>query len=237
MGTDPKGRPRCVFFCRQPSRGRHQNCLEVPAPWNNKSASAPAVPAPTPSASVIPAVPSSAAPAAASSSAPQPPLPSPFVLPRGQAPLPSPFVRPEVEGQAPLLRRETKNPKLNSYERETNETACARAKRCPSYDLGLPQAPQSAPNRPQNHVSQLRRETKNPKLNSYERETNETGISYEKHTFSYDSGLTPSCKSLQTRPQTTLAQLRLETSNPKLNSYQRETNETRSPFCASEMTR
>ncbi len=57
-------------------------------------------------------------------------------------------VRPEVEGHAPQLRCETKNPKLNSYERETNETASALEKRCASYDMDLRESPQSAPDRP-----------------------------------------------------------------------------------------
>ena len=150
-------------------------------------------------------------------------------------PTPSPrSVRPEVEGHAPQLRRETEKPKLNSYERETNETASAPEKRCASYGIGRPPAPRFVPNRPQNCFSQIRLETGKSKLYSYERETNETAISYEKHVSSYDLGLTPSCKSLQTRPQTTLPQLRLETGNPKLNSYQRETGQTRPPFRTSE---
>ena len=127
---------------------------------------------------------------------------------------------------APQLSHETKKPKLNSYERETNETASAPEKRCPSYDVGHRQAPQSAPNRPQNHLPQLRRKTPKSKLNSYERETNKTGNSYEKQTFSYDCCLTPICKSLQTRPQNHLPQLRRKTAKSNLNSYERETNQT-----------
>ena len=153
---------------------------------------------------------------------------------------PSPFsVRlvPEVEGHGPQLRDETKNPKLDSYERETKETASAPEKRCASYDVDLPESPQSAPDRPLNHVPQLRRKTAKSKLNSYERETNETRNSYEKQNFSYDCCLTPICKSLQTRPQNHVPQLRLETRNPKLNTYDRKTIDTRPPFHASEVTR
>ena len=154
--------------------------------------------------------------------------------------IPSPLsVRPvpEVEGHGPQLRHETRNPKLDSYERETNKTASAPEKMCASYDVDLRESPQSAPGRPQNHLPQLRRETAKSKLNSCERETNQTGSSYEKQTFSYDCCLTPICTSLQTRPQNHVPQLRLETKNPKLNSYDRETSETRHSFHASEMTR
>ena len=151
-------------------------------------------------------------------------------------PTPSPrSVRPEVEGHAPQLRRETAKPKLNSYERETNETASAPGKRCASYDVGLRESPQSAPDRPPNHLPQLRRETAKSKLNSYARETNETGDSYEKQTFSYDRCLTPICKSPQTRPQNHASQLRRKTAKSKLNSYARETSETRPSFRTSEV--
>ena len=49
---------------------------------------------------------------------------------------------------APQLSHETKKPKLNSYERETNETASAPEKRCPSYDVGHRQAPPIRPESP-----------------------------------------------------------------------------------------
>ncbi len=146
-------------------------------------------------------------------------------------------VRPEVEGHAPQLRRETKKPKLNSYERETNETASAPEKKCASYGIGRPSAPRFVPNRPPNCFSQIRRETAKSKLNSYARETDETGNSYEKQTFSYDRCLTPICKSPQTRPQNHASQLRRETAKSKLNSYARETSEIRPSFHTSEVTR
>lgn len=43
-----------------------------------------------------------------------------------------------------------------------------------------------APRRPENRPPQLRDETVKPKLNSYEHETNETGISLQKKCVSYD---------------------------------------------------
>ena len=84
----------------------------------------------------------------------------------------------------------------------------------------------NAPTRPQKPAPQLRHETKIPYLNSYENAANETTSSYEKLVPSYDAGRIPSCNHPQTRLQTVLRQLRHETTNPKLNSYDHETNKT-----------
>ncbi len=134
------------------------------------------------------------------------------------------------QNHVPQLRRETAKSKLNSYERETNKTGSSYEKQTFSYDCCLTPICKSLQTRPQNHVPQLRRETAKSKLNSYERETNKTGSSYEKQTFSYDCCLTPICKSLQTRPQNHVPQLRRETAKSKLNSYERETNKTGSSY-------
>ena len=142
-----------------------------------------------------------------------------YTQPRHNAP-----TRPQEP--APQLRHETKIPYLNSYENAANETTQGCPKTRPSYGHASPSDAQTAPNRPQNTISQLRHETKIPYLNSYANAANETTSSYEKSVSSYDSGRTPSCDHSQTRLQTALPQLRHETTNPKLNSYDHETNKT-----------
>ena len=127
---------------------------------------------------------------------------------------------------APQLRNETNIPYLNSYANAANETTQGCPKRRPSYGHASPSDAQTAPNRPQNTLPQLRHETKIPYLNSYANAANETTSSYEQSVSSYDSGRTPSCDHSQTRLQTALPQLRHETTNPKLNSYGHETKKT-----------
>ena len=131
---------------------------------------------------------------------------------------------------APQLRHETKIPYLNSYANAANETAQCCSKTRPSYGHASPSDAQTAPNRPQNTLSQLRHETRNPYLNSYANAANETTSSYEKSVSSYDSGRIPSCNHPQTRLQTALSQLRHETRIPYLNSYANAANETTSSY-------
>ena len=126
----------------------------------------------------------------------------------------------------PQLRRKTTNPKLNSYANAASKTTQGRPKTPSSYDAGRASTPQSAQNRPQNTLFQLRRETNKTKLNSYDHAAIETTSSYAKNVSSYDGGRTPICKSPQTRPKTALPQLRHETANPYLNSYDHETGKT-----------
>ena len=122
--------------------------------------------------------------------------------------------------QAPQLRHETKNPYLNGYNHETNETNISHGEKARQLRTRPAAGPRIVPNCPQKPSSQLRRETKNPYLNSYDHETNETTFSYEKSISSYDSGLIPICKWPQTRPQTIFTQLGHETAKPYLKQIQ-----------------
>ena len=130
--------------------------------------------------------------------------------------------------QASQLQHETKNPYLNSYDHETSETRISHGEKARQLRTRPAACPRIAPNCPQKSPFQLRRETKNPYLNSYEHETNETTFSYEKSISSYDSGLISICKWPQTRLQTIFTQLGHETGNLYLNSYDHETSETAS---------
>ncbi len=125
-------------------------------------------------------------------------------------PTPStPSRRPEVEepapcptrGHAPQLRRETREPKLDSYANAASETT-------PGYPRDVLQlrpepgaAPRSAPNRPQNHAFQLGRKTTKSKLDSYADAAIETTSSYEKTIFSYDSGRILADRTAPTTPR------------------------------------
>ncbi len=133
-------------------------------------------------------------------------------------------IRPQKP--APQLRYETKIPYLNSYENAANETTQGCPKGRPSYGLASPSDAQTAQNRPQSTLFQLRHETRIPYLNSYANAANETTSSYDKLVSTYNSGRIPSCNHPQTRLQTPLSQLRHETTNPKLDSYGHETNKT-----------
>ena len=116
--------------------------------------------------------------------------------------------------QTSQIGDETKIPYLNSYDHETNETNINHVEKARQLRT-LPAAdPRFAPNYPQKPPSQLRRETKNPYLNSYGHETNETNIRYEKNVSSYDFGLIPICKWPQTRPKQSFVQLGHETGIP-----------------------
>ena len=130
------------------------------------------------------------------------------------------------ENRPPQLRCETTNTKLNSYANAATETTYGCPKTRSSYGEVRPRATQAAQNHPQNTLSQLQRETNKTKLNSYANAAIETASRYETQTFSYDSGRTPICKSLRTRPKPALPQLRRETANPYLNSYDHETGKT-----------
>ena len=130
--------------------------------------------------------------------------------------------------QASQLGDETKISYLNSYDHETNETNISHGEKVGQLRTRPASSPRIAPNCPQKPSSQLGRETNNPYLDSYDHETNETNISYEKSVSSYDFGLIPICKRPQTCPQTIFAQLRHETGNSYLNTYDHETSKTAS---------
>ena len=97
-------------------------------------------------------------------------------------------LRPEVEEHTPQLRDAARKPKLDSYANAASETTPG----CPTDVLQLqPEpgaAPQSAPNGPPKHLSQLGYKTKTSKLSSYPNAAIETTSSYGKTIFSYDSG-------------------------------------------------
>ena len=134
--------------------------------------------------------------------------------------------RHRPQQQALQLRHETRNRYLNSYANAANETADGHDKEEPQLRPCSRPAAQIAPDCPQKPLFQLRHETRNPYLNSYANAANETRISYEKSIFSYDFGRIPSRRRPQTRPQTTLPQLRHKTKNPYLNSYANAATET-----------
>ena len=134
--------------------------------------------------------------------------------------------RHRPQQQARQLRHETKTPYLNSYANAASETADGHEEEGSQLRPCSRPAAQIAPDCPQRPLLQLRHETRNPYLNSYANAAIETKISYEKSISSYDFGRISSCRRPHTRPQTILTQLRQETKNPYLNSYERETTET-----------
>ncbi len=126
----------------------------------------------------------------------------------------------------PQLRHETKIPYLSSYSNAASETSITHEERV--RQLGHPRSrpPKPPSNRPPKPLFQLWHQTRNPYLSSYSNAANETKISYEKSTSSYDFGRIPICEWPHTRPGTAFSQLRHRTKNPYLNSYNHETSET-----------
>ena len=101
----------------------------------------------------------------------------------------------------------------------------ATKKSGPSYAHAPPRRP-NLPGLPPKTAPPATARDQKSYLNSYANAAIETKISYEKSISSYDFGRIPSCRRPHTRPQTILTQLRQETKNPYLNSYERETTET-----------
>ncbi len=134
--------------------------------------------------------------------------------------------RHRLQKQVLQLRNETKTPYLNSYANAASKTTDGHQKEGPQLRPCPRPAAQIAPDCLQKPLLQLRHKTRNPYLNSYANAAIETKISYESSISSYDFGRIASCRRPQARPQTALTQLRQETKNPYLNSYERETTET-----------
>ena len=106
----------------------------------------------------------------------------------------TPSVRPERGDH------ETTNPKLNSYPNAASKTTPARPNTPHSYDARRPAPPQPTQNHPQNGPSQLRHETNETKLNSYDHAAIETTSSYEKSISSYGTGRTLANQPAQNTP-------------------------------------